>query len=288
MTRKKTQISRTKQGQVFSTPIPVVFVHIPPIYKGIRKIWVPAMVEVESLLFPVTAHIPPNTKESKIPATLYIKAFTSPTKITRHPKRDIPKHLADRTTCSFCLHLSADLTVGPPLAVISMTSMTLYSSLSGNVPGNSPLVKHQTWHLQPNLVPTNRKNCKTIHPKPTLSVFKPTPNLFSPASQPAPVAWKVLHSSTFPSPSRPPPLNTASARGRGHVSDAPSRPRSEDRRRPVVCVASRLQLVLIIYMVLVEKRCPKWVGKLIYVSKPGSYIWSIEGLHSPKTEIAAC
>lgn len=192
------------------------------------KIWVPAMVEVESLQFAVVfAHIPPNTKESKIPATLYIKAFTSPTKITRHPKRDIPKHLADRTTCSFCLHLSADLTVGPPLAVISMTSMTLYSSLSGNVPGNSPLVKHQTWHLQPNLVPTNRKNCKTIHPKPTLSVFKPTPNLFSPASQPAPVAWKVLHSSTFPSPSRPPPLNTASARGPGHVSDALSRPQKQ-------------------------------------------------------------
>lgn len=67
------------------------------------KIWVPAMVEVESLQFAVVfAHIPPNTRESKIPATLYIKAFTSPTKITRHQKRDIPKHLDVRTTCSFC------------------------------------------------------------------------------------------------------------------------------------------------------------------------------------------
>lgn len=125
----------------------------------------------------------------------------------------------------------------------------------------------------------NGKNLKpsTKNNSATQQLFEPTPTSWPWANH----TWKVLHSSTFPSPSRPPPLNTASARGQGHVSDAPSRPQkrrvstahSEDRRQ-VVFVAQGSGA----HHDTAWEKMSKMSWELMYVSKPES--WSIK-VHTP-------
>ena len=160
--------------------------------------------------------------------------------------------------------------------------MTLHSSPSGSVPSFTlPYHSSGTRNVQTPSTKLSRhipQPLKTIHQKPTPqlnNLKKPTKNKPRP-TQGRPttyrnnlqkVAWKVLHSSTFPSPSHPPPPNTASARGRGHVSDAPSRPENIHGPGYRWCLAQLANMIF-------------WVGRdvkneleLIYLSKSEFYIY---------------
>lgn len=151
-----------------------------------------------------------------------------------HPKQT-SRNTWLEPTCSFCSNLSAKtnrcrhwlwflwlqwLYIAPHQEVSLLSPYPIiHQSGTRNVQTPSTkLSRHKAQPLKP--FTKNQLHNSTAWKTPTKTTGRPTTyknNLQK-------VAWKVLHSSTFPSPSHPPPPNTASARGRGHVSDAPSRP----------------------------------------------------------------